>query len=56
MISMLLFSSHGMFNGIVDDKIWLINSRKQECLVSVTVNLRELHMSVNTHQYIPHVT
>ncbi|CAL8275890.1 unnamed protein product [Arctogadus glacialis] len=36
-------SSHGMFDGKEDDETQLINARKQESLVSVTVDWRELH-------------
>ena len=48
---MLLFSSHGMFDGIEDDKTQLINARKQERLVSVNVNWRELHQLI-LHNFI----
>ena len=46
MIYMLFFSSHGMFDGKEDDETQLINARKQESLVSVTVDWRELQCSL----------
>ena len=41
----VLFSSHGMSDGIEDDQTQLINAREQERLVSVNVNWRELQIA-----------
>ena len=51
MIYMLLFSSHGMFDGKEDDETQLINARKQESLVSVTVDWRELQWELGLYLY-----